>query len=79
MALVFPMLPKRSGEYDGPDQGLERRHMWAGLVRHCEAEGMPPHGMDEFTVQRAAIGFTQAPGLLSERANCVAELVSRRV
>ena len=60
MGLVFPMWPKRSGEYDGADQGLERRHMWATLVCHREAEGMSPHGMDEFTVQRAATGFAYA-------------------
>ena len=24
----------------------------AGLVRHCEAKGVPPHGMDKFTMQR---------------------------
>jgi hypothetical protein len=32
--------------------------MWAGLICHGEAEGMPSHGMDEFTVQRAAIVFS---------------------
>ena len=79
MALVFPMWLKRSGEYDGSDQGLERRHSWAAVVRHREAEGMSPHGMDEFTVQRAATGFAQAPGLLSECADRVTELVRRRI
>ena len=48
--------------------------MWAAVVCHGEAEWMPSHGMDEFTVQRAATGFAQTPGLLSESANCVAEL-----
>src|SRR5512145_2133305 len=79
MALILPMPPERSGEYDGADQGLERRHMRSSLVRHCKAEGMPPHGMDEFAVQRTATGFAEAPGLFSERPNRIAELVRRRV
>src|SRR6185503_2575744 len=79
MPLVFPMWPKQSGECDGSDQGLERRHTWAAVVCHGEAEGMSSHGMDEFTVQRMATGFAQAPGLLSERANRVAEFVCRRI
>src|SRR5580765_3203211 len=53
--------------------------MWTAVVCHGEAEWMPSHGMDEFTVQRAATEFPQAPGLLSECANRVAELVCRRV
>src|SRR5688572_1722799 len=40
---------------------------------------MPPHGMDEFTVQRATTGFAQTPGLFSECANRVAELVRLRI
>src|SRR6185436_11605210 len=79
MPLVFPMWPKHSGEYDRPDQGLERRHMWAAVVCHGEAEWMPSHGVDEFSVQRTATGLAQAPGRFSESANCVAEFVRRRV
>ena len=77
VTLVVPMPSKRSAEYDGPDQGLERRHMRAGVVCHGETKGMPPHGMDEFTMQGAAIGFAQTPGRFSKCANCVAKFVCR--
>src|SRR3977135_4085407 len=53
--------------------------MWAVVICHGKAEWMPPHGMDEFTVQRAAFGFTQVPSGLAECANRVAELVCRCV
>src|SRR5262245_8282674 len=53
--------------------------MRAGMVSHCEAEGVPSHGTDEFTMQRLARGFAQTPGFLSECANCVAKLVCRRI
>ena len=30
---------------------------------------MPPHGMDEFTVQRAAVWFAQVPGSSPDSGN----------
>ena len=77
MALALPQRPQRSGEHDGADQGLERRDRWAGLIRHGEAEGMLPHGMDEGPVQRAAVLFAEGPGRFAERANGAANVMGR--
>ena len=53
--------------------------MRASLVCHRETEWMPSHGMDEVTMQWAARGFSQSPGLFSEGADRVAECMRRCV
>jgi hypothetical protein len=69
MTLVPPIGPKRSREDERSDQGLERRHLWAGLVRHREPKRMPAHRTDELTMERFAIALPERPGRLAERTN----------
>src|SRR5262249_39355192 len=74
VTLIQPIWAKSSGKHNRSNEGLQRGHLRACLVRHGESKRMPSHRTDELTMHRLAVTFSESPGRLAERADRLPQL-----